>query len=187
MKYVETHAPMPLVLIAAETKRMSPQDFYAEQCTLASLSHPNVVAFYGVVEESDGGCPGTVQEYLAGGSLKKALARIRQRGAKSGKGGDGDAPRVKLALDVARGVEYLHWRRVIHFDIKADNILTDVRDPKCVLGLHPHLPLPPAAGPCACVCPTARRDFLPGVNSQDRTNCELGCFGFSALLHPGRL
>jgi serine/threonine protein kinase len=106
------------------------QDFYAEQCTLASLSHPNVVAFYGVVEESDGGCPGTVQEYLPGGSLRKALSRIKVRWAKGG--GDGDAPRVKLALDVARGVEYLHWRRVIHFDIKADNILTDVRDPKCV-------------------------------------------------------
>lgn len=43
---------------------------------------------------------------------------------------DPDAPRIKLALDTARGVEYLHWRRVIHFDIKADNIMTDLKDPK---------------------------------------------------------
>eukprot|EP00854_Cymbomonas_tetramitiformis_P002359 gene2359-3089_t len=40
----------------------------------------------------------------------------------------GNATRVKLAADAARGLEYLHWRRVIHFDVKGDNILADVRD-----------------------------------------------------------
>jgi len=104
------------------------EDFYAEQCTLASLAHPNIVTFYGVVEEKVGGCPGTVQQYMQGGSLRKALSRIKRRCA-DGKG-DPDAPRIKLALDTARGVEYLHWRRVIHFDIKADNIMTDLKDPK---------------------------------------------------------
>ena len=41
-----------------------------------------------------------------------------------------DTPRLKLALDIARGLEYLHWRRLVHFDIKADNLMTDIRDAK---------------------------------------------------------
>ena len=55
------------------------QDFYAEQCALASLAHPNVVTFYGVIEESHSGCPGTVCEFMPSGSLRKALYRLKRR------------------------------------------------------------------------------------------------------------
>jgi hypothetical protein len=32
---------------------------------------------------------------------------------------------VQIALDVARGLAFLHGRRLVHFDIKSGNILLD--------------------------------------------------------------
>ncbi|KAK3269876.1 hypothetical protein CYMTET_21698, partial [Cymbomonas tetramitiformis] len=100
-------------------------DFYREQCVLASMAHPNVVGFYGVVEGEKG--LSTVTEYVKGGSLKSCLSKLKKRCVDNA-ARFGNATRVKLAADAARGLEYLHWRRVIHFDVKGDNILADVRD-----------------------------------------------------------
>jgi serine/threonine protein kinase len=50
-------------------------DFWNEACKLASLHHPNVVAFYGVVLDGPGGSVATVTEYMANGSLRQALQR----------------------------------------------------------------------------------------------------------------
>jgi hypothetical protein len=51
-----------------------------------------------------------VTEYLAGGDLRGALSR-HPGTFRWGAGGRGRA----LALDVARGLHYLHSRRIIHF------------------------------------------------------------------------
>lgn len=85
---------------------------------MASLAHPNIVTFYGVVEEKVGGCPGTVQQYMQGGSLRKALSRIKRRCA-DGKGcvllslrlglvdKDGEIVGVVLFLPPHRGMDKL--------------------------------------------------------------------------------
>ncbi|GIL89538.1 hypothetical protein Vretifemale_17370, partial [Volvox reticuliferus] len=70
--------------------------------------------------------PALVTEYLGAGSLRAALTR----------GSDflrSDMVRVKLALDAARGMEYLHLKRIVHFDLKTANLLVGFREktPTC--------------------------------------------------------
>ncbi len=65
--------------------------------------------------------PALVTEYMAGGSLKVALARKADIVA-------GPLTRVVLALDAAKGVEYLHSKRLVHFDLKSGNLLLGYRD-----------------------------------------------------------
>ncbi|CAL5051418.1 unnamed protein product [Urochloa decumbens] len=106
---------------ASEQERMR-TDFWNEAVKLASLHHPNVVAFYGVVLDGPGGSVATVTEYMANGSLRQALQRHekifdRRR-------------RLLIAMDVAFGMEYLHGKNIVHFDLKSDNLLVNLRDPQ---------------------------------------------------------
>jgi len=106
---------------ASEEQRMK-TDFWNEACNLASLHHPNVVAFYGVVLDGPGGSVATVTEYMANGSLRQALQRHekifdRRR-------------RLLIVMDVAFGMEYLHGKNIVHFDLKSDNLLVNLRDPQ---------------------------------------------------------
>ncbi|XP_051204523.1 uncharacterized protein [Lolium perenne] len=113
---------------ASEEQRMK-TDFWNEACKLASLHHPNVVAFYGVVLDGPGGSVATVTEYMANGSLRQALQRHekifdRRR-------------RLLIVMDVAFGMEYLHGKNIVHFDLKSDNLLVNLRDaqrPICKVG-----------------------------------------------------
>ena len=36
---------------------------------------------------------------------------------------------AQIALQVAQGMKYLHGRSVVHFDLKAENLLCDLRNP----------------------------------------------------------
>lgn len=42
---------------------------------LSTLQHPNIVAFYGVLEDGPGSVVATVSEYMVDGSLRDALRR----------------------------------------------------------------------------------------------------------------
>jgi serine/threonine protein kinase len=50
-------------------------DFWNEAIKLADLHHPNVVAFYGVVDDGLGGSVATVTEFMVNGSLRNALQK----------------------------------------------------------------------------------------------------------------
>ncbi|XP_031479354.1 uncharacterized protein LOC116250101 isoform X2 [Nymphaea colorata] len=105
----------------SEQQRMR-TDFWNEACKLSDLHHPNVVAFYGVVLDGPGGTVATVTEYMVNGSLRQALHknnRIRER-----------RNRIYIAMDVAFGMEYLHGKNIVHFDLKSDNLLVNLRDPQ---------------------------------------------------------
>ncbi|XP_027126629.1 RAF-like serine/threonine-protein kinase PRAF isoform X1 [Coffea arabica] len=105
---------------ASEEERMR-DDFWNEAINLADLHHPNVVAFYGVVLDGPGGSVATVTEYMVNGSLRNALQKGDRNLDKR--------KRLLIAMDVAFGMEYLHGKKIVHFDLKSDNLLVNLRDP----------------------------------------------------------
>ncbi|XVE98476.1 hypothetical protein REPUB_Repub03eG0109700 [Reevesia pubescens] len=104
----------------SEQERMI-DDFWNEAVKLADLHHPNVVAFYGVVLDGPGGSVATVTEYMVNGSLRNALQKNERNLDKR--------KRLLIAMDVAFGMEYLHGKKIVHFDLKSDNLLVNLRDP----------------------------------------------------------
>jgi tRNA A-37 threonylcarbamoyl transferase component Bud32 len=97
-------------------------DFWNEASKLADLHHPNVVAFYGVVLDGPGGSIATVTEYMVNGSLRTALLKNAKTLDRR--------KRLIIAMDTAFGMEYLHSKNIVHFDLKSDNLLVNLRDPQ---------------------------------------------------------
>ncbi|XP_004292384.1 PREDICTED: uncharacterized protein LOC101312898 [Fragaria vesca subsp. vesca] len=97
-------------------------DFWREAQILSNLHHPNVVAFYGIVPDGAGGTLATVAEYMVNGSLKHALVK-KDRSLDQRK-------KLIIAMDAAFGMEYLHSKNIVHFDLKCDNLLVNLRDPQ---------------------------------------------------------
>ncbi|KAL3824565.1 hypothetical protein ACJIZ3_020594 [Penstemon smallii] len=104
----------------SEQERMR-DDFWNEAIKLADLHHPNVVAFYGVVLDGPDGLVSTVTEYMVNGSLRNALQKSERNLDKR--------KRLLIGMDVAFGMEYLHGKNIVHFDLKSDNLLVNLRDP----------------------------------------------------------
>lgn len=97
-------------------------DFMLEIALLSTLNHPNIVRFWrGCSEMRSGGRSLLmVTEYVRQGGLSRLLH-----------GHDGPAlpepltlpQALVLALDIARGVQYLHSQRILHLDLKSPNVL----------------------------------------------------------------
>ncbi|CAM0949162.1 unnamed protein product [Alopecurus aequalis] len=98
------------------------KDFWREAQILSKLHHPNVVAFYGVVPDGTGGTLATVAEFMVNGSLRNVLVR-KDRMLDHRK-------KLIIAMDAAFGMEYLHSKSIVHFDLKCDNLLVNMRDPQ---------------------------------------------------------
>ncbi|KAI6681726.1 hypothetical protein NL676_035607 [Syzygium grande] len=104
-------------------------DFWKEAHLLGQLHHPNIVAFYGVVSDGPVTSLATVTEYMVNGSLKQVL-RKKDRTIDRRK-------RLIIAMDAAFGMEYLHEKNIVHFDLKSHNFLVNMRDPQrpvCKIG-----------------------------------------------------
>ncbi|KAL1300037.1 uncharacterized protein [Arachis hypogaea] len=105
---------------SSEQERLT-LEFWREADILSKLHHPNVVAFYGVVQDGPGGTMATVTEYMVDGSLRHVLLR-KDRYLDRRK-------RLIIAMDAAFGMEYLHSKNIVHFDLKCDNLLVNLKDP----------------------------------------------------------
>nr|GMD31830.1 serine/threonine-protein kinase HT1 isoform X1 [Ipomoea batatas]GMD36725.1 serine/threonine-protein kinase HT1 isoform X1 [Ipomoea batatas] len=93
------------------------QAFRDELALLQKIRHPNVVQFLGAVTQSSPMM--IVTEYLPKGDLRAFLKR---------KGALKPIMAVKYALDIARGMNYLHEHKpeaIIHRDLEPSNILRD--------------------------------------------------------------
>lgn len=98
-----------------ERAKLMEQQFQQEVMMLARLKHPNIVRFIGACYKPMVWC--IVTEYAKGGSVRQFLNKRHNRSAVPLK------VAVKQALDVARGMEYVHGFGLIHRDLKSDNLL----------------------------------------------------------------
>ncbi|KAL4571182.1 hypothetical protein LXL04_017935 [Taraxacum kok-saghyz] len=97
-----------------ERGQLMEQQFQQEVMMLARLKHPNIVRFIGGCKKPMVWC--IVTEYAKGGSVRQFLAKRQNRSVPL-------KLAVKQALDVARGMEYVHGFGLIHRDLKSDNLL----------------------------------------------------------------
>lgn len=91
--------------------------FRQEVSLMKKLRHPNVILFMGAVTSPQRLC--IVTEFLPRGSLFRLLQRNTTR--------LDWRRRVHMALDIARGMNYLHHCNppIIHRDLKSSNLLVD--------------------------------------------------------------
>src|SRR5215217_7115949 len=88
--------------------------FLREAETAAQLSHPNIVPIYNVEERDN--LVYFIMAFIAGDNLATRLQKV----------GVLDPPEVRRILrEVGDALAYAHKRRVVHRDIKPDNILLD--------------------------------------------------------------
>ncbi|CAH8384634.1 unnamed protein product [Eruca vesicaria subsp. sativa] len=95
------------------------REFLREVAIMKRVRHPNVVLFMGAV--TDRTRLSIVTEYLPRGSLFRLIHRPA-----SGELLD-QRRRLRMALDVAKGLNYLHCLNppVVHWDLKSPNLLVD--------------------------------------------------------------
>ncbi|CAI0455963.1 unnamed protein product [Linum tenue] len=106
--------------------------FTQEVAVWHKLDHPNVTKFIGATigsaslniqtENGHMGMPSNiccvVVEYCPGGALKTYLIKNRRRKLAF-------KVVVQIALDLARGLSYLHTMKIVHRDVKTENMLLD--------------------------------------------------------------
>ncbi|GAB2214453.1 hypothetical protein Droror1_Dr00018801 [Drosera rotundifolia] len=102
------------ILPSLSDDRLVIQDFRHEVNLLVKLRHPNIVQFLGAVTERKPLM--LITEYLRGGDLHQYLKE---------KGALGPSTAINFALDIARGMAYLHNEPnvIIHRDLKPRNVL----------------------------------------------------------------
>ncbi|XP_068323513.1 serine/threonine-protein kinase STY46-like [Pyrus communis] len=93
-------------------------EFAQEVAILREVHHSNVVRFIGACTKSPHLC--IVTEYMPGGSLYDYLHKNQNILKLS--------ELLKFAIDVCKGMEYLHHNNIIHRDLKTANLLMDTNN-----------------------------------------------------------
>ncbi len=108
--YLKTRAAIKVLRVQLSAEHE--QDFLREAQTLAHLEHPHIVRVldFGIQE----GTPFLVMQYAPKGSLRKAHPRGSILPAKT---------ILSSLKDVASALQYAHDRKVIHRDVKPENML----------------------------------------------------------------
>jgi serine/threonine protein kinase len=87
-------------------------DFRREIAILKACRDANIVQFQGAYLGEDRTM--LITEYMEAGNLAANIQAGRVNWYRRGR---------KIALDVAKGLVFLHSRRIVHFDLKSPNIL----------------------------------------------------------------
>eukprot|EP00252_Welwitschia_mirabilis_P020620 TRINITY_DN5089_c0_g1_i2.p1 TRINITY_DN5089_c0_g1~~TRINITY_DN5089_c0_g1_i2.p1 ORF type:complete len:920 (+),score=235.47 TRINITY_DN5089_c0_g1_i2:638-3397(+) len=93
------------------------EEFRSEVRIMKRLRHPNVVLFMGAVTRAPN--LSIVTEFLPRGSLYRLIHRPNNQ--------LDEKKRLRMALDIARGMNYLHSSNpvIVHRDLKSPNLLVD--------------------------------------------------------------
>lgn len=106
-----------IVKVVQKKKRGSPtHDVAEEQAILRKLEHPNIAKHHDILVDADNQRAVVVMEFLAQGNVMDFKVVL----------GATPLPEKKarqIMRDVVAGVEYLHFQRIAHLDIKPNNIL----------------------------------------------------------------
>ncbi|KAI8001026.1 Serine/threonine/tyrosine-protein kinase HT1 [Camellia lanceoleosa] len=97
-----------------ETKVLLEQQFKSEVALLSRLYHPNIVQFIAASKKPPVYC--IITEYMSQGTLRMFLNKKQPYSLST-------ETILRLALDISRGMEYLHSQGVIHRDLKSNNLL----------------------------------------------------------------
>jgi predicted Ser/Thr protein kinase len=89
--------------------------FRIEARAVASLEHPNIIPIYAYDIDQEEGIPWMAMRYVQGGSLSDLLRKERPLLSRS----------VEILRGVADALDYAHAKKVVHRDVKPQNILLD--------------------------------------------------------------
>ncbi|XP_071739569.1 PTI1-like tyrosine-protein kinase 2, partial [Rutidosis leptorrhynchoides] len=121
---LNTGENVALKMLDVFTEAESSNEFLTKVSRVATLQHDNLVKLRGYCDEENN--PFLAYEYATKGSLHDMLhGRKGVNGAQPGPVLDW-IQRVKIALDAAKGLEYLHQNvkpHIVHGDIRSNNVL----------------------------------------------------------------
>ncbi|KAH9655016.1 serine/threonine-protein kinase STY46 [Citrus sinensis] len=101
------------------------KEFAQEVFIMRKVRHKNVVQFIGACTKPPSLC--IVTEFMSGGSVYDYLHKLK---------GVFKLPSLlKVAIDVSKGMNYLHQNNIIHRDLKAANLLMDENEVSLLLSL----------------------------------------------------
>jgi serine/threonine protein kinase len=114
---LQTDVPVAVKLLKPEVMVSSPEQverFRREAEALYQLDHPNIVRVLDTLSHEGHYC--IVMEFMAGGSLRAVIKREKQLSIKFV---------LELALDLCDALTRTHRLKIIHRDVKPDNVLLD--------------------------------------------------------------
>ncbi|XP_073033988.1 serine/threonine-protein kinase STY46-like isoform X6 [Primulina eburnea] len=116
--YKGTYCSQEVAIKILKAERLNAElqkEFAQEVYIMRKVRHKNVVQFLGACTRPPNLC--IVTEYMSGGSVYDYLHKQK---------GTFKLPSLlKVAVDVSRGMNYLHQNNIIHRDLKAANLLMD--------------------------------------------------------------
>ncbi|XP_073037296.1 serine/threonine-protein kinase STY46-like [Primulina eburnea] len=116
--YKGSYCSQEVAIKILKTERLNAElqkEFAQEVYIMRKVRHKNVVQFIGACTKPPNLC--IVTEFMSGGSVYDYLHKQR---------GTFKLPSLlKVAIDVSKGMNYLHQNNIIHRDLKAANLLMD--------------------------------------------------------------
>ncbi|KAK4378190.1 hypothetical protein RND71_000052 [Anisodus tanguticus] len=116
--YKGTYCSQEVAIKILKSERLNTElqtEFAQEVYIMRKVRHKNVVQFIGACTRPPNLC--IVTEYMSGGSVYDYLHKQK---------GSFKLPTLlKVAVDVSKGMNYLHQNNIIHRDLKAANLLMD--------------------------------------------------------------
>ncbi|KAG2491374.1 hypothetical protein HYH03_010371 [Edaphochlamys debaryana] len=112
----EGHRGGPSPLTSPRAPNGMTDEYSNEIAVMKELDHPNVVKLYEVIHDPSNNKLLMIMEYVEGGCVLAGSSPTQKIPIP-------ESTAVKYFRDVVKGLEYLHFNRIVHGDLKPDNLL----------------------------------------------------------------